>query len=408
MDVIRFALIAVFTASLTGCGEHKRSSAMVANVSPQCASTAINNQYIVEWEDGHFTVEKSPTRQQFIEKFIEPNIELIKRAEADQMIQIKSDPAVAEETVPANWGQTVSQAEQAWDKNVYGKGVTVAVIDSGIDFNHPQLKNQIAVNPNEVLDGVDNDGNGYIDDISGWNFSAGGLGTADAGDDNGHGTHLSGIIAAEHSLGVVKGIAPQAKILPLKFMAADGSGSVGRAIMAIDYAAAMNVRTINASWGTGSCSTSLESAITRLSEKNVLFIAAAGNDHSDLTMSPSFPAAFGVTNQITVGALTYNGFRADFSNYGALVHLVAPGTPIYSTLPLTKRASGYDFMSGTSMAAPFVAGAAALLWSYKPSAAVSEIRDAILHSVFVKDHLNVATHGQLDIGAALTELDKRP
>jgi subtilisin family serine protease len=109
-----------------------------------------------------------------------------------------------------------------------------------------------------------------------------------------------------------------------------------------------------------------------------------------------------------VGALTYNGFRADFSNYGALVHLVAPGTPIYSTLPLTKRASGYDFMSGTSMAAPFVAGAAALLWSYKPSAAVSEIRDAILHSVFVKDHLNVATHGQLDIGAALTELDKRP
>ncbi|MEQ1875487.1 MAG: S8 family peptidase [Bdellovibrionia bacterium] len=407
MDVGRLArVLSIFTLILlTACGGNRSSSSAVPHTTMGCQATAVQGQYIVEWTDGHFSVERAKSREDFIANFVEPRLEKIVLAELDQIVTIKEQPITAEETIPANWGQEVSGAQAAWTQNFRGQNVVIAVIDSGVDPTHPQLRNQLFVNTAETVNGADDDGNGYIDDISGWNYSnPEGPGTPNPLDENGHGTHVSGIIFAEHSAGIVQGVAPQAKLMPLQFMDRTGAGTISRAIQAIDYATKMGVKVINASWGTPGCNRTLESAIANARDKGVLFVTAAGNDYSDLTVSPSFPAAFTATGQLTIGALTYSGFRADFSNFGALVHMVAPGAPVYSTQPAALEPNGYRFMSGTSMAAPFVSGAAALLWSARPNATVAQVREAILTSVAVKDHLNVATHGQLDIAAALAKI----
>ncbi|HEX4924304.1 MAG TPA: S8 family peptidase [Bdellovibrionales bacterium] len=407
MDVVSRVYAALFAVLLlTSCGQKRTAATIVPQASNQCKPTAIEGQYIVEWLDGRITVERAKDREDFLENFVTPKLDLIKRAELDQIVRLKSQPVQASETIPPNWGQEVVGAQAAWDRNIRGTNVVVAVIDSGIDSTHPQLRNQLAINPNESANGVDDDKNGYIDDIAGWDFATpDGNGTPNPTDQNGHGTHISGVIAADPMAGTVQGIAPQAKILPLQFMDASGAGTISRAIQAIEYAAQRGAKVINASWGTVGCNQSLETVIKKLSTQNILFVTASGNDYSDLTYNPSYPAAFPGIGQIVVGALTYNGFRADFSNYGPLVDLVAPGSPIYSTVPASRHASGYAFMSGTSMAAPFVSGAAALLWSYQPTASVERVREAILGSVLVKDHLNVATRGQLDIAAALQKFD---
>lgn len=404
MDVRRVPSIA-FLILLSACGGGKSANSVVPHSIPGCLPNAIQGQYIVEWTDGHYSVERAKTREDFIANFVEPNLNSIVRAELDQKVQIKTEPITISETVPANWGQEVAHADTLWGQNLYGEGMTIAVIDSGVDRTHLQLKNQIFVNSRETANGVDDDGNGYIDDISGWNFSVlEGPGTPNIIDENGHGTHVSGIIAAEHSAGIVKGVAPKAKILPLQFMDKTGAGTISRAISAVEYATQMGAKVINASWGTSGCNRTLETAIAQARTNGVLFVTAAGNDFSDLSLNPSYPAAFPDTGQLTIGALTYSGFRADFSNFGSLVHLLAPGSPIYSTQPVNLESSGYRFMSGTSMATPFVSGAAALLWSAHPTATVSQIREAILNAVLVKEHFNVASRGQLDIEAALQYL----
>lgn len=408
MDVVsRVYALFFLTLILVSCAQKRTAATIVPQASNQCRPTAIEGQYIVEWVDGRITLERAKDRDDFLENFVTPRLELIKRAELDQIVRVNSQPVQAADTIPPNWGQEVTRAQTAWDRNIRGSNVIVAVIDSGIDATHPQLRNRIAINANEIANnGIDDDRNGFVDDVAGWDFfTPDGPGTPNPTDQNGHGTHISGVIAADPMTGTVQGVAPQAKILPLQFMDASGAGTIGRAVQAIEYAARMGAKVINASWGTIGCNQSLETVVKKLADQDILFVTAAGNDYSDLTYNPSYPAAFPGLGQITVGALTYSGFRAEFSNYGALVHLVAPGSPVYSTVPASKHASGYAFMSGTSMASPFVAGAAALLWSYQPTASVSRVREAILSSVLVKEHLNVATRGQLDIAAALQKLD---
>jgi subtilisin family serine protease len=406
MDVIRYTAILVSGFTLMACANRRTSSSIVPHGSTACQSSALQGRYIVEWQDGHHSLERAKSREEFIEKFVEPRLNEIRFAELDQPVKINSDTISSYDTIPENWGQDVAQAQTAWSRGVKGKNIIVAVIDSGVDATHPQLKNQIAVNTRETVNGIDDDQNGFVDDVIGWNFAVSeGMGHPNTKDTNGHGTHLAGIIAAEHSTGPVLGVAPEAKILPIQFMDDSGAGSIGRAIMAINYAVKMGAKVINASWGTAGCNKTLENTVAQLADQGVLFVTAAGNESTDLSYSPSYPAAYSFPSQITVGALTYSGYRAEFSNYGSLVHMVAPGSPIYSTLPTSRQPSGYGYMSGTSMAAPFVSATAALLWSYQPAASLSQIRDAILNSVYVKDHLNVSTHGQLDIGAALAELE---
>lgn len=300
-------------------------------------------------------------------------------------------------------------APEAWDI-ARGGGSIVGVIDTGVDYNHPDLASNIWVNPGEVAgDGKDNDGNGYVDDVHGWDFAND---DNNPMDDNGHGTHVAGTIAGAGNNGVgVTGVNWNAQILPLKFMAANGSGSLSDAIAAINYATSLrnrgvNVRVTNNSWGGGGYSSSLYDAIRRSGDAGMLFIAAAGNSGTSNDLVASYPASYNLGNVISVAATDRRDARASFSNYGASsVDLAAPGVDILSTFP----GGGYRSLSGTSMATPHVAGVAALAWSHSPNSSYGEIRDAILGGVDKIAALSgrVATGGRLNAANTLARLGFR-
>ncbi len=246
-------------------------------------------------------------------------------------------------------------APEAWAQREDASDVIVAVIDTGVDISHPDLRDIIWVNEGEIPDnGIDDDGNGYVDDVHGWDFYHDDNTVFDDAVDDDHGTHVAGTIAAvaNNSTGVA-GIAWGAKIMPLKFLGPDG-GATSDAIRAITYAAQHGATLSNNSWGGGGYSEALRLAIK---EAGILFVAAAGNDALDNDIFPHYPSSYDLDNVIAVAASDWVDGLASFSNYGQQsVDLAAPGFWILSTVP-----GGYDWFAGTSMAAPHVAGAAALL-----------------------------------------------
>ncbi len=296
-----------------------------------------------------------------------------------------------------SWGQSYDdlwwfkqiQAEQAWSYTK-GGGVTVAVIDTGLDYNHPDIAANLWTNQKELngLPGIDDDGNGYLDDLHGWDFSNW---DNDPLDDHGHGTHVAGIIAgvANNQTGIA-GIAPEAKIMPLKVLASNGSGYVTDVIAAIRYAANLGAKVINLSLGvfknflSRSLQTSFQSAVTYAKSKGAIVVAAAGNENSNV--NNVYPAA--LTDVISVGATDVTKTRAYFSNFGTLLDFVAPGVDI-----LSLKAAGVSFgadsvldpnyvrATGTSMASPMVAGIVALLKAYFPTFNFTQINDRLKKSV---------------------------
>lgn len=274
-------------------------------------------------------------------------------------------------------------APQAWDLYTGDPNYRIAVIDTGVDFSHPDLQGNIWDNPAEPVDGIDNDGNGFIDDNRGWNFFGN---TRDAQDDNGHGTHVSGTIAAKGNNGIgVAGVVWAAKIVPLKFLNSAGSGTLADAIRAIDYCSANGIKISNNSWGGGLFDSVLQQAIINAGSKDHLFIIAAGNSALDIEISPSYPASYNLANMINVAATTRVGPMASFSNYGVKsVHVGAPGLDVYSTWPttlVTAFPTGYNQISGTSMAAPHVTGLVALLRGKMPSWTAAQVKAAVLSGV---------------------------
>lgn len=260
----------------------------------------------------------------------------------------------------------------AWDISTGSNSVVVAVIDTGISYAHPDLQANVWVNSAEIpANGIDDDGNGYVDDIHG--IYAGRSGNPL--DDNGHGTHVSGTIGAvgNNSLGVA-GVNWTVKLMGLKFLDSRGSGSVADAIAAIDYMVLMrnrgvNVRVANASWGGSGYSEPLRSAIARAENAGIVFVAAAGNSSNDNDASPEYPASYSVANVVSVAAHDINLNLATFSNYGASnVDIAAPGVSIVSTW----LNGAYASLSGTSMATPHVAGALALRFSLDPALSASQ------------------------------------
>ncbi|HZH99328.1 MAG TPA: S8 family peptidase [Fimbriimonadaceae bacterium] len=288
-------------------------------------------------------------------------------------------------TSPAN--QFGSGAGAAWLAGYVGSStIYVGVIDEGVDLNHVDLSHARG-NPNETLNGVDDDGNGYVDDTDGWDFVNNDRTVYDGGNGDKHGTHVAGTIgAARNGTGVV-GVAPNVKIISAKFLGRNG-GSLTNAIKAIDYFTnlkvneGINILATNNSWSGGGYSQALKDAIDRAGAANIGFVAAAGNggadsvgDNNDST--PTYPASYTSANIISVASITSTGARSSFSNYGATsVDLAAPGSSINSTFP--KNA--YGNYSGTSMATPHVCGAAVLYKAANPSADWSSIRSAILSS----------------------------
>ncbi|MFM6602958.1 MAG: S8 family serine peptidase, partial [Microcystis panniformis] len=267
-------------------------------------------------------------------------------------------------------------APEAWDIQTGNPNLVIGVIDTGVDYNHPDLASNIWTNPGEIAgDGIDNDGNGYIDDIHGWDFA---YNDNDPSDVHGHGTHISGTIAGKGNNGVgVTGVAWNAKIMPLKFLNDQGSGSTSNAILAINYATAKGVKLTNNSWGGGVYSQALYDAINAAGQAGALFIAAAGNDAKNTDTSPSYPASYDLPNIISVASTTRTDALSSFSNYGLTsVDLGAPGSDIYSLAP----GGGYATLSGTSMASPHVTGAAALLWSQNPTWTAQQVKNTLMNT----------------------------
>lgn len=248
-------------------------------------------------------------------------------------------------------------ALNAWDITKGSRAVRIAVIDTGVDYNHPDLKSNMWINSKEIPNnGIDDDKNGYIDDVYGYDFANT---DSDPMDGNGHGTHCSGTIGAVHNNQTgVSGVMADVSIMAIKFLGDDGSGSLEAAIKSIDYATMMDVDLMSNSWGGGGRSEALLEAIQRASDKGIIFTAAAGNSSSNNDSSPSYPASYQVPNVVSVAALTAQNGLASFSSYGRTsVHIAAPGHNILSTVNGGK----YDVYSGTSMATPHVSGVLGLL-----------------------------------------------
>ncbi|NJO44636.1 MAG: S8 family serine peptidase [Oscillatoriales cyanobacterium RM2_1_1] len=293
---------------------------------------------------------------------------------------------------------------EAWDIST-GAGVVVGVIDTGVDYTHPDLVDNMWTNPGETPDdGIDNDGNGFVDDYYGYDFVND---DGDPFDDHYHGTHVAGTIAAtgNNNTGVI-GVAPNAQIMALKFLDAGGFGSTFDAIEAVEYATMMkrdygvNIQLTSNSWGGGGFDQALYDAIAAAGEAGQLFIAAAGNASNDNDDFAFYPANYDLDNLISVAATDHNDELAYFSNYGATtVDLGAPGVDTYSTFPNDN----YDFLSGTSMATPHVSGVAVLLWSQNPDFTPAEVKELLLTTVDpipALDSITVA-NGRLNAEQAL-------
>ncbi|HIQ73865.1 MAG TPA: S8 family serine peptidase [Candidatus Cottocaccamicrobium excrementipullorum] len=291
------------------------------------------------------------------------------------------------------------------DDQTERRNTIVAVIDTGIDYSHPELENAMWTNPGEIPgDGIDNDGNGYIDDIHGWNFYTGSS-TLYSGTEDSHGTHTAGTIAAARGAGGVTGITDNryVKIMSLKALGGPyGIGSPDSVIEAIRYAEANGASICNLSLGTAAYNEELAAAIR---DSHMLFVIASGNGDAngkgyDTDVSPIYPASLPYDNVISVASLMFDGSLAASSNFGAQsVDLAAPGSFILSTAP----GGGYAFMSGTSMAAPMVTGTAAMLYSYRTDFSLADVKQAILSTVHSLESLagKTVSGGMLDAYAAM-------
>lgn len=291
-------------------------------------------------------------------------------------------------------------AREGWVKRSSATTAIVGVIDTGVDYTHEDLSVNMWKNPGETAgDGIDNDANGYIDDVYGINTIDGVANPGDPMDDNGHGTHVSGTIGGKGNNGKgVIGVAPSVKIMALKFLDESGGGSTEDAIEAINYALAIKAKystnssykrmILSNSWGGGGYSNFLYDAINNTKTANMLFIAAAGNDGMDTDMYSTYPAGYDLPNIVSVGSSDVSDNMSYFSNYGcSSVDLIAPGSGIWSTIPVgldvsDGNADGYASFSGTSMATPHVSGAAALIWAKAATGTEwSDVKAALMNSV---------------------------
>ena len=366
---------------------------------------------------------------------------------------VEVDGKVSVGTVPNDtyysslWGMQKIGAATAWNTTTGSLSVTVAVIDTGVDYTCSDLYKNIWLNQGELptalglvdsdsdgritfwdlnesansgkvndvnangridgydvlhdsrwVNGVDNDGNGYKDDLIGWNFVSN---TNDPYDDNSHGTHVSGTIGAmgDNSTGVV-GVNWKVQIAALKFLDSSGSGYTSAAVSALQYAVKMGIKISNNSWGGGGYSSALASAIASAQTSGHIFVAAAGNSSSNNDTTANYPSNYAYDNVVAVAATNSSDQLASFSSYGATtVDLAAPGVSILSTIP----GGGYSSYSGTSMATPHVSGAIALVWSLNPSLTYSQVISRILSTVDKVSSLSgkVVTGGRLNLAAAI-------
>lgn len=289
--------------------------------------------------------------------------------------------------------------ETVWDEFQDTGSIVVAVIDTGVDFEHPDLAANMWINPGEIPDNqIDDDNNGFVDDVHGYDF------VNDDGepmDDNSHGTHVAGILGAvgDNAVGV-SGVAWQAKIMALKFLDEGATGTTSGAIPAIEYALAQGAKILVNSWGDSNFNPALFDAILAADSQGALFFAAAGNQGRDTDEEPFYPAGYDAPNVVSLASIDADNSLSSFSNFGRLsVDLAAPGGEILSTKPNGT----YGYISGTSMATPCAAGAAAVLWSRFPDLSHRQARNLLLQGAAPRAYLENKTlmGATLDVSGAL-------
>lgn len=298
---------------------------------------------------------------------------------------IPTDPRFGEQWYLHNTGQTGGtvdadiDAPAAWDLTTGSRAVVIGVVDTGIEYAHPELSANLWVNPGEVPgNGLDDDGNGVIDDVHGYNAITG---TGDANDDQGHGTFGAGIIgAASNNAQGISGVAPRVSLMALKFLTASGSGTTADAIAALNYAVArkqagVNLRALNNAWGGGAFSQALLDAIGATNAAGILFVAVSASSGGNHDTNPSYPAGYDVPNVVVLTATDHNDVLASFASYGALtVDLGGPGVNILST----ALGGTYATFSGKSWTAAQFSGTAALMCAVAPSLTMAQVKSTIM------------------------------
>ena len=344
----------------------------------------------------------------------------IEYVEPDYQVSIArtpDDPRFDELWGLNNDGQTGGTADadidavEAWDISTGSRDVVVGVIDTGIDYSHSDLASNMWVNSSEIPgDGIDNDGNGFIDDVHGINAITD---SGDPMDDEGHGTHVSGTIGASGGNGIgVVGVNHEVSLVGCKFLDAAGNGSTSDAIKCIDYMVSLknsgvNLRVLNNSWGGGGYSQALADAIASSEAADLLFVAAAGNDTIDNDVNPHYPSNYENASVLSVASTDQTDGISWFSHYGLTsVDMGAPGSAILSTTP----GESYASYSGTSMATPHVAGAAALVLSINPELSTQELKDLLMNSGDTNAALQGVTVAgtRLNVNQALIDADPTP
>ncbi|MBI2026810.1 MAG: S8 family serine peptidase [Deltaproteobacteria bacterium] len=348
-----------------------------------------------------------------------------------QIMGIDQSTMISDPEFEKNWGlNNVGQTDvsgqigkpgsdidalQAWTQEIGSRAIKVAVIDTGIDYTHEDLVNNIYQNPGELgeytndkgaqafkeTDGIDNDGNGFIDDVRGWNFVSN---SNDAMDDHSHGTHVAGTIGAygNNEVGIL-GVTWRVSLIPVKFLSSGGSGTLEDAVKAIEYAHTLGVHVMSNSWGGGGFSQALADAIKSASDAGIYFVAAAGNDAGNNDVVPHYPSNYEFENVISVAATDNQDQLAKFSNYGkTTVDIAAPGVSIYSSIP----GNNYGYMSGTSMATPHISGMIALLLSSHPNLAMQDLKKILYtSSEEIKILRRKISHGRANAFYALTNFE---
>lgn len=286
--------------------------------------------------------------------------------------------------------------KKTWLKTIGSKNIKVAVLDTGVDYNHKDLVANVWVNQKEKNGqaGIDDDGNGFIDDVYGYDFINN---DNDPIDDEGHGTHVAGVIGAtgDNNIGIA-GTAWDVTLINLKIARSDRSGRISSAIKAMDYAMKQGAQIINMSFGSYNYSQAFYDKLVEAQKRNILVVSGAGNDNKDIDKNPFYPAAYNLDNIISVASNTSSAKKSNFSSYGKYnVDLFAPGSSIYSTLPGNR----YGTDNGTSFATPYVSGAAVLLMSLNPGASYGSIKNKILRGARPHKGLDkyTQTGGVLDV-----------
>ncbi len=367
--------------------------------------------------EGYYTfyVDASPLSQQVYEALQSRSVNFNKAHNIKNKTGKESSVLINDSSIARNWGlmgtsEADIRAMKAWEISKGSRDVVVAVIDTGIDVQHEDLKNNLWKNQGEVgLDSrgrskatnkIDDDGNGFVDDVYGWNFVSN---NKDIKDHHGHGTHVAGIIGAEGSNGKgISGVSPKVSLMILKYYDPrfPNTDNLKNTVMAIEYAVKMGAKIINYSGGGVQYSKHEFNAIKKARDKGILFIAAAGNEKSNSNKSDYYPAKYNLDNIISVTAINRSTKVLSSSNWGdQTVHIAAPGDNIRSTLPNNR----YGEMTGTSQATAFVSGVSSLLYAQNKEFNYLDVKNQILSTADEKRILRskTITSGKLNAWAAL-------